>query len=176
MIDEPDSGDQAKILPPNYALKKKIGNVNLDQILSPKAVEAAQEIIVQAAEKFQDEAFSEMENLEKLTRQFAASPPDIRQVVYKIIDSAFALKSQKGLGGYDLVATLAKSLQLLCEQMEPLEASAKNMTIVNWHVDSMKRLLALKVKGSGGQIGEEILAELDKINKQQPEQAAPDNT
>ncbi|MDD5585881.1 MAG: hypothetical protein PHY92_02855 [Alphaproteobacteria bacterium] len=158
-----DSEDDVKILPPDRALQEKLGGVNLDQLFSPQVVVAAQQVIVQSSDRLLDESVSEMERLERAARALAAAPDKATQVLPEIIASSFSLKSKAGLSGYELVAAVAKSLHLRCEEYGAANLTAANLEMIRWHVESLKRLLPLKVKGLGGPIGEEILAELTKI-------------
>ena len=112
-----------------------------------------------------DEVFSEIKTLDLAGRALRTSPERRQNIVSEIIASAFAIKAKAGIGGYDLVGTIAKSLQVYCEQLDSGDLSAKSMDIIGWHIESIKRLLALKLKGTGGPVGEEILAEMDKIKQ-----------
>ena len=166
MTDEFAPKGEVKIFPADYALKRKIGNVNLDQILTPKIVEAAQEVIVNSSGQLLDEVFSETKMLDLAGRALKAAPDKWQKIIPEIIPLAFAIKTKAGLGGYGLASTIAKSLQVFCEQLEGGNLSAKNVDIIIWHIESIKRLLALKVAGTGGQTGEDILAEMEKIKQQ----------
>lgn len=157
--------EDVKILPPDYSLKRKIGNVNLDQILSPNVVQAAQEIISQSSGQFENEAFSEIETLGKAVAALRADFAQARALLPDIIASSFSLKAKAGLGGYDLVSVIAKSLYLYCEQLDPAQVGEGTLTIILWHAQSMKKLLDQKIQGDGGPIGTAILAELEKIKK-----------
>jgi hypothetical protein len=165
MTADPVPEDDVKIYSPTYALRKKIGNANLDQILTPKVIEAAQEVIVNSAGQMIDEVFSGMKELDQAARALKTGAANEQTLITEIVALAFAVKTKAGLGGYDLVARIAKSLQLFCEQLESGELTAKNRELIIWHIGSINQLLALKTEGLGGALGEEILAELAKVEQ-----------
>lgn len=170
MADEPNPEDRVKILPPDRTLQKKLGTANLDQILSPQAVEVAQQVIVRSSDQFLEESVAEVKKLEITAQNLGASPDKNRQALREIVASTFSLKAKAGLGGYDLISMLAKSCHQYCELLGDANVTPANLLIVKWYVESLKRLLDMKVKGLGGPVGEAILAELKKldVNADQP--------
>jgi hypothetical protein len=161
MADTPN--DEVKILPPDRSLQKKLGGVSFDQIVPPEAVAEAQEILTQSADDFGVECIVEIRHLEDAMIRLGSVPDETSQILREVIISAFAIKVKAGLGGYDLIAMLAKSLHLRCERLGDANATPANMTILKWHIQSMRQLLELRVKGLGGPVGEAIIAELAKL-------------
>lgn len=157
--------EDAKVLPPDYSLKRKIGNIDLDLIFTPKAIAEAQKVIDKSIPKLDDETGKEVKKLHELSNILFSDPSKWESVLKSIASSAFAIKTKAGLGGHELVATISKSLQLFCEQQNRAEISSKDKEIIIWHIDSITRLFDLEISGHGGKLGEEILAELEKIRK-----------
>lgn len=153
-----------KIHAPDRALHKKIGNANLDKVLSTEVVQAAQSKIVAAAEEFAEDSLAQAKELEDACTLLATTPDNFVSVVPLIISAAFSLKSKTGIGGYDLVSALAKSLQLYAEQMQGSRPTPKNLEIIQWHMGSIKALLAGKIKGNGGATGAAIRAEIERLS------------
>ncbi|MDE2029809.1 MAG: hypothetical protein KGI97_04500, partial [Alphaproteobacteria bacterium] len=92
------------------------------------------------------------------------APGEKRRAATDMTVAAFGLKSKAGLAGYDLVSRLAKSLHQRCESLGEAIADPAHVPVVKWHIDSLKQLLALRIKGSGGTVGTQILAELDRLD------------
>ena len=162
MSDEPNADDGVRIIPPDLTLKKKLGGTSLDRILSPQAVEAAQQVIAGASDQFLEACVAEVDKLELAVQKLAAAPDQCRSLMREVIDFTFSLKANAGLGGYDLISLLAKS----CHQRGELLSEAgvlmpATLLVLKWYVESLKRMLAIKVKGmGGGAVGVAILAEL----------------
>lgn len=159
--------DDVQIFAPSYALRKKIGNVNIDQILSPAVVEAAQAVIAGSAGQLMEEAVAGMQRLDQIGTILKANVGDGKTLLPETVALAFAVKTKAGLGGYELVGKIAKSLQLYCEALDNGELTPRNRQLIIWHIDSLGRLLTLKKEGLGGALGEEILAELAKLERNQ---------
>jgi hypothetical protein len=161
-----DADDDVRILPPDFSLQKKLGGVSFDQIVTPQVLAAAQQAIVDTADQFIGESVAEVTGLEKAMTDFVASKGANRAALDHMVSSSFSIKVKSGLAGYDLISTLAKSLNLRCEALAAPGAEggvAVGMPIIKWHVDSINQLLNLKIKGMGGPVGEAILAELAKL-------------
>jgi hypothetical protein len=162
MPNAPKPNSEVSILPPDRSLQQKVGLANLEKALSPQAVQSAQQVITSSSGQFLEESVAEIAALER-TMASLGIPEKLKQTLADIYSHAFSLKSKSGLGGYDLVSILAKSLQQYCERISDPNITPANMAIIKWHIESLRRLLDMKVKGAGGPIGTAILAELSKL-------------
>lgn len=164
MTEDISSTEDVKFLPPDRSLHKKLGNIDLDLLLPQKVVVEAQKVIDNSTDTFLTECLAEAVQLESLVLHMQGTV-QISTVLSEVIRLSFSVKTKAGIGGYDLVATIARSLQLFSEkiQADNLPLSDVNRHILEWHVESLKRLFDLKVKGMGGPIGEAILKELKKM-------------
>ena len=163
MPNETTPDDDVKILPPDHALLKKLEGADLNQLLSIKVVEAAQGVISQASDQFLDECLSHFAELQKAQKTLETDATKVQAELGKMVAASFALKSKAGLGGYDLISAIAKSLHQRCELLVGKSPTTTSLSLIRWHIDSMGQLLAMKVKGTGGNAGAAIQAELDKI-------------
>lgn len=164
MANPPETDSKVTILPPDRSLQKKIGTADLGRILSPEAIGKAQDVIASAADAFLQESLAETEKLENLLQSLEDSKEKNREALRNMTAAAFNLRSKAGLGGYDLVANLARSLHRYGEQIAETQAAAVNTALMAWHIDSIKRLLNLGVKGMGGELGAAIMVELNRLN------------
>jgi hypothetical protein len=159
-----DLPEGVKIFAPDDSLRVKIGNVNLDQVLSPQVVKAAQSRIEQAADEFANDSLEQLKELTQVCADIAKSPEKADSLLPLLVNAAFSLKTKTGIGGYDLVAALAKSLQLYAELLQGKPLGQKNLDIMQWHLASITVLLTGKVKGDGGTTGAAIRQELEKLS------------
>lgn len=176
MDKETPPDETVKILPPDYTLRKKVGNADLGRLLSPQIVAAAQQVITQSADQFFDECVTDVQKLERGIQDIGSAPDKTEQILHEMSAVTFSLRTKAGIGGYDLVSVLAKSLHQHCTQTGDSALTPTQLRIMQWHVESLVQLLKLKVKGLGGAVGDAILAELDRlgIHTDQPKQQDQD--
>jgi hypothetical protein len=158
-----DSPENIAILPPDKTLLNKLGAGNLDKIMSPEAIKKAETVITNASGDLYQECMTESAKLQLLTAHLESSDKNIGPKLKKIVSVAFGIKSKAAQSGYNLVSALAKSLHMRCEEMTMEQTTPAAIKIIAWHAQSIAQLLALKVKGEGGEIGKAIIAELERI-------------
>ena len=163
MADPKNTSEDVKIFAPDKSLQSKIGVANLDQLLSPQVVAAAQTVIEKNADLFLAACLEHLAAIEKNVAALRQNPSDTERLLPSLIEAAFAMKAKAGLGGYDLVSALAKSLHLYCEQVGQSTLSSRNIEIVAWHVSSVRMVLHQRLKGSAGPAGVAIMTELEKL-------------
>jgi len=156
---------EVKILPPDRSLLQKLGNVNLDQIFSDKAVATAQKVITDSSETLFAETLAGAKKLEELGTILRTTPAKANDIKIELTTLSFSMKASAALAGYDLVGSIAKSLNLVCEKLETKDLTPTNIQIILWHIDSLLKIVALKIKGTGGDAGAAIQKELDSIEK-----------
>jgi len=163
MADLNEEEDEAIIVKADYTLLRKFAGASLDKIFSPEAISAAEKAITDAAGGLYAECVEEGKKLQTLVARLKEGPS--AATLQDLIDTAFSAKTKAGLAGFDLVAALAKSLQILCEKTSLAELVPATIQIIEWHIQSISQLLTLKVKGNGGEAGKAILAEIEKLNR-----------
>jgi hypothetical protein len=154
--------DDVQIFPPDKSLLLKIGLQNLDEIFTPQAIKAAEDIIRNSANEFVEEVQADIQTLETAFQNVIDSPSQTKMLT-PIINAAFSITAAAGLAKYDLISALAKSLYLYCEPLNDQPVSAKTREVIAWHVTSIRKMLKLNITGTGGSMGETIMAELKKL-------------
>jgi len=165
MTSTDDSNDSVKIYAPDRSLQIKIGVPNLDKVFTPAALEAAQSVITNSSDSFLNDGLVQMDALKQAFQALRDNPSQDSAALGKVIDASFAIKTDMGLGGYTLIASLAKSLQLHAEQAKQRGLSAKTMELLKWHLDGVQQCLNLRIKGTGGATGEAILKEIERLDE-----------
>lgn len=177
MIDKPITSPQSKdeesvrVLPPDFAIKKKIGmNVNLQEIFTPERIAAAQKTIDDTQAEFVDWATKDLVELEHIYRNIAANPDEAAEArMEKIRKIAFSLKCQAGTFGYPLGSEVAHSLY---KYTSANGAFTKETTVVlRKHIDALQVILQQNIQGEGGKMGDELMASLEKLVQKYSPQA-----
>lgn len=161
MDDKSDQNSDVKIYAPDTSLQKKIG-VDINALFSDQVIAEAQTLITQSADQFWEGSLSLLKDLTKIAAQIKERPEVGLSLMPLMVNSSFMLRAEAGQAGYDLAATLAKSLQFQCQQKKERLAS-KDLNLIQWHVDSLGQILQGGVKGDGGEVGKVIMAELERL-------------
>jgi hypothetical protein len=164
MADEVNSTDDVTVLAADRSLLRKLGGASLGVILSPEVIKRAEGAITDAADGLYSDCVDEGVRLRVLVDSLKQGGDAAFPLLKNVVTAAFSTKTKAGLAGLDLVAALAKSLQILCEKMTASELTPATLQVIEWHVQSIGQLLSLRVKGDGGQVGKAILAEIDKLS------------
>ena len=155
--------NEAVILDADHSLMRKLGNVPLDKILTPQAVQKAEAVITEAADTFYLDCVQEAGKLRALTEKLDNRHSDNSALLKDIVAISFAIKTKAAQSGYTLIAEIAKSLHLFCEEWTARSLTDSALKIIRWHEQSIRQLTATKITGAGGEIGKNILAELEKL-------------
>ncbi len=154
--------DEVRILPPDYTLKKLIGDdVDIKALFSPENVEKAQEVINQHKESFVEWVMADLDLLEQHYKDAAAHSPDCEADIKKLARTSFIIKSQAGTFGYGLGTLIAKSLDEFCG--EHAKPSSDHLTVIRKHIDTLSVIFRQSITGNGGKVGNELADNLRKL-------------
>ena len=161
----PTPNDNVRIFAPDTRLQDKIGpGVALEQVITPQALNDAQQVIKESA----DDILSAIKtDLVRLGEAADTLKPDAQpgMSLPPVIEAAFAIKSKAAFCGYSFASSLAKSLQIFCETdaaRQPL--TPKTIEIIQAQVAGLQTIFTNKLAGDGGTLGATILAELQKLS------------
>lgn len=167
MTEPPDpfddlSDEEVRILPPDYTLKKIIGDdVDIKQIFSPENIEKAQQVINEHKESFLEWVLKDIHLLEesyaKAESNLAACDGEIR----KLAKTAFIIKSQAGTFGFELATQVAKSLDDFCNQH--FRPTPYHMMVIKKHIETLKVIFQKNITGNGGALGKELYQVLHQL-------------
>jgi hypothetical protein len=167
MADKNPDSDEVRIFQPDTALKEKLGpNASFDQIVSPQAIAAAQDVITQSSDDILAALKADLMRLQHGVDRLAAGQA-AEAALQPVIEAAFAIKSKAGLCGYPFASALAKSLHVFCEldtiRTQPL--AAKSIQIIRSQAAGLRTVFTNKITGDGGKVGAAILGELQKLSQ-----------
>ncbi len=159
--DEPE--DETRILPPDMSLYNKIGKPDMNKVFAPEIVQAAQQVIVEAATTLMDETKEALNKIKQAQAESEKDPQKTAALLPVFIEQGFFIKARTGLSNYNLVAEMAKSLQIYCEAINKENITTKDRDIIKWHVQSIDMLLTKDIKGDGGPLGATIMDEIRRL-------------
>jgi hypothetical protein len=90
-----------------------------------------------------------------------ASPTEHHALLTKIAFKANEIQSLGGTFDYELISTIGRSLRMFAEGLE--SANNHHIIIIHAHVDTLRVVLARKIKGYGGIDGRALLNELMRV-------------
>ena len=146
-------------LPPNFALREMLG-VPASDIFTEELIRTAQEELQKQEPVFISWANDDILQLEGAFRAMLANPGDsnARELLLR---TAYAIKSQAGMFGYDLGTQIARNLIDYMEKHERIEG--EQFTILRKHIDTMAVIFHQKIKQTGQELGAELVASLHKL-------------
>lgn len=159
-------------LDPNLSLQIKVGE-RLDKIFKPELVVGAEQVIAQASDFFLDDCRSYLKKLHIDYQRLLSQPSRCHDFLPKIADDSFHIKTEAGMAGCTLTSQVAKSLQIHAEKADEEGLAPKRLRLMNWHVDSIDRLVDMGLKGLGGEVGEAILDAMIRLHPNPDDDALP---
>jgi len=104
------------------------------------------------------------ENTEKIYQAFLkldAATGDRKEELKGVYHEALNIKGQGYNLGYNLMTEICNELCLLIEKLD--KAGPKEVAVIKVHIEAMKLIISQNIKGTGGTIGEELLAGLRQV-------------
>jgi chemotaxis protein histidine kinase CheA len=153
--------DDHEIITPPNTLKNKVSfspnGVDLEML------EKAEQIIASLQGNYLEWVQEDLNKLQAhYDRAMGAADADGRQqALADIFHVAHDVKGQGGSFGYHLMTAIGNQL---CRFVEKLEgAGAPELEVVKLHIDAMRLVIAERMEGTGGTVGEKIVAGLQAV-------------
>ncbi|MBT5265021.1 MAG: hypothetical protein HOL85_09330 [Rhodospirillaceae bacterium] len=157
------AGDKSSfevIHPPNK-LKDLVGQ---DSKIDPRMIEKAEEAVEQYVESvdLSEVCKPQMDQLGQFLDDIAGGKTigDLHDEIYGVMHD---LRGQGNTFGYPLVARIAASMNFYLENPAAAKSDASEHDVLRTHVDSLRGVLANKLKGDTGAIGQQIARGLEEI-------------
>ncbi|WP_420406193.1 hypothetical protein [Nisaea sp.] len=139
------------------------GPARMDEKLIEKAESALAEAI--AGIDLSETAKESIEKLDaavELLRQDGTEPAGPERTIYTVMHD---LRAQGASFGYPMVEKIATSMNRYLELGEPGARGHNDIDAIRAHVDALKAVVATKMKGEVGAIGQQIVDGLYKISR-----------
>ena len=159
-VQERRSRAKPPALPPNTAIKDQLGGFSAADIITDAVMEQAQADLVKAESEFIDWARADILLLRAAFVGLSAIPADM-PAKQRLMDAAYAIKSQAGIFGYNLGTEVAAFL--LKYVSEHQDFSRDSLLVMGKHIDAIEIIFKEKIKQSGQGIAEEILRSLQQL-------------
>jgi hypothetical protein len=147
--------------PPNK-LKDLVGGVaRIDDDLLAKAEEAAQKVIdtIDMAETTKPQIEELQAAVDAITG--GAEPTDHEKRIFSIMHD---FRGEGANFGYPLVARIAASMNHYLDSTPPGSRARNDIDVIRAHVDALRGVLANRLKGETGEIGNKIVRGLEAIS------------
>jgi len=160
---QPPKGTYEVIHQPNKLKDLVGGPARMDERLIAKAEAALADAVskIDLAETAKDSIVKLDEAVEKLLAD-GAEPAGPERTIYTVMHD---LRSQGSSFGYPMVEKIATSMNRYLELGEPGQRGHNDADAIKAHVDALKAVVATKMKGEAGAIGQQIVAGLYKISR-----------
>jgi glucosamine 6-phosphate synthetase-like amidotransferase/phosphosugar isomerase protein len=151
---------------PLNKLKKKIGDVNLREILQPDVVQQAQQVIIDRKSDFLEWTAENLKQMEESYYHLTQQSDDPNTLLDIMARNADSLRDRSGTFGYQLGSDIAKSLSRYCAATH---AENPQLAIIcRKHLDGLQIVFKDNVTDSGGAIGMELLQGLRLLVEKYP--------
>jgi two-component system chemotaxis response regulator CheY len=145
----------------NDDLKQAIGmDIRASDILTDAVVQEAQAELKNAEAEFISWARDDIASLEEAYAKLVANTDD-RDAYRLLVASAYAIKSQAGIFGYDL-GTEVSGMLVKYLTLHP-ELDAKNMLVIRKHIDTIGAIFTQKIKDAGPEIAQDFMRTLELL-------------
>lgn len=104
------------------------------------------------------------ENIRKIYDSFwklDAAKGDRKEELLRVYQEVHKLRDQSENFGYDLMTAISDELCRFIEKLD--EAEPKEVEAIKLHIRALKLVITKNIKGSGGDVGEEMLAGLRQV-------------
>lgn len=125
----------------------------------------ADQVIVNMSDHYMDHAADELERLEALvdTMENAADDAaraDAAKAIYAIVHE---MRGEAGTFGYDLASRVGTAFCRYIDALERIDAAAP--VVARHHSDSLRAIIAGRIKGDGGKVGKALIHDLGALIK-----------
>lgn len=145
----------------NIEMKTEIGHdVTASQILTPEVIAEAQAEINSIESDFVVWARDDIAQLEESYRLLEANHADAK-AHYTMLSTAYAIKSQAGIFGYDLGTEVAGMLVSFLTQHKVIDD--KILLVIRKHIDTINAIFNQKLKDTGQEIAKEFVLSLMQL-------------
>lgn len=131
--------------------------------ISTEALEKAQMALDKLAEDYPDWVSKHLEQLVMLAARAVDTPEKRRDLFKEINRMAHDMKGQGGTFGYPLVTMFADSLHKFTGEQSG--TTDNHVEIIKAHIDAMRAVIKGRIRGSGGEIGKQLVDNLQKAIK-----------
>ncbi|MEK9722618.1 MAG: Hpt domain-containing protein [Rhodospirillaceae bacterium] len=153
------SDDKVEIINPpnNVKAKARVGGPGA---VDAAALEAAENAIASMGDQYLEWVQDDLTKIDAAFKVLKATGGGGKEILDDVFQVSHDMKGQGGSFGYDLITAIGNQLCRMIERMEHVDHA--EIDAIRAHIDAMKLVIAQKMKGNGGQAGDQILLGLKK--------------
>jgi len=160
--------DEIEIINPPNLLKDKVKTGGPGAV-DAATLERADAAVANLADQYLDWVVQDLDRIVKAYEDLkAASEEAVPEKLEAIFQISHDIKGQGGSFGYDMMTSVGNQL---CRLIEHADATnPKLVEAIAVHIETLKLVIAQRIKGNGGKVGEQMLTGLEQIFKKTTEQ------
>ena len=156
------ANEELEIINPPNTLKSKV-KIGGPGAINPDMLEKAEQVLAGLSDSYLDWVQEDLKNISAAFEELKAGKGDQTKILGDIFRISHDMKGQGGSFGYNLMTAVGNELCRMLEKL-PSPIGPAHVEAIGVHVDSMKLIIAQKMKGDAGQAGAAILAGLQKVS------------
>jgi len=158
----------AKILSPNFKLKRKIGSENsIDKLISLEKIKKAETIVEESAQGFIEESIGDIDRLKKKFNIFMnefvtnKNSEEAKSALEELKEVSVRIKGNAGIYGYTLATNVANTLFSFCNANQI--KTKRDLEVIDVHINALEIIFQKNIKGEFGVLGKELIRELSEL-------------
>lgn len=156
----PDGGPKVTITKPNQTLLEMVDSVRAADILTEDIISEAQMELMKSENLFIDWVKDDIARLEEAYTLLAQNIID-SSARANLLKTAYTIKSQAGIFGYELGTTVSDLLITYLSQHKPM--TENTLMVIRKHIDTVSAIFTQKVKDSHSDVGMALIDSLSKL-------------
>ena len=153
------AGKDVEIIRPPDSLKSKV-TVTADGI-DEEMLQRAEQVIADLKDNYLDWVQEDLIRIQDAYAKAVEDPTGRKEHLKAVFEAAHEIKGQGGSFDYPLMTVVGNQLCRFLEHME--EPAEADMEVVKLHIDAMRLIIAKRVSGDGGAVGDNLIKGLDAV-------------
>ena len=129
--------------------------------MDPELLKKAEAVVKEMERDFPDWADEYLDRMRAALNDATADPAGAAENLQQIFTLVMDLKGQAGSYGYQMLTQLGDLLKSYTEELRKVDG--RSSQIIEAHVDAMQVALRQRIKGDGGDVGRQIVGDLQKL-------------
>ncbi|MBM3952256.1 MAG: Hpt domain-containing protein [Rhodospirillales bacterium] len=154
--------EELEIINPPNTLKTKVKKGGPGAI-NPAMLEKAEQVLAGLSDSYLEWVQQDLKNISSAFEELKAGRGDQKETLDRIFRISHDMKGQGGSFGYNLVTSVGNELCRMIEKF-PATITPAHIDAIGVHIDSLKLIVAQKMKGDAGSAGAAMLAGLQKVS------------
>ncbi len=152
----------ATIVKGKNLIKEKIGSVSISSVITKKEIDSAQKNIEKVKESYDQIIRPELERFKKSFELFVEALDKNTEHYVELCDAILNIKGSAGMNDYPLATEISRSFYVFLTDEDIHQPRGRE--ILKLHSNALQLVFKQKMKGSGGEIGNQLVQDLHKLH------------